>query len=73
MEMLTFWHVSCCMKLLDPAPPAVLCVQYTQPCYNYYVQGGFSPLFAASREGHTDVVDILVKAGADVHQTTAKV
>ena len=32
--------------------------------------GGASPLLVASQEGHTDVVDILIKAGADVHQAT---
>ena len=38
--------------------------------YNIYftVQDGFSPLYVASQEGHTDVVDLLLKAGADVHQ-----
>ena len=32
------------------------------------VQGGFSPLYAASQEGHTEIVDLLVRAGADVNQ-----
>ena len=32
------------------------------------VQDGISPLYAASQFGHTDVVDLLLKAGADVHQ-----
>ena len=32
------------------------------------IQDGLSPLYVASQEGHTDVVDILVKAGADVNQ-----
>ena len=36
-------------------------------------QGGYSPLYAASQEGHTDIVDILLRSGADVHQTTIKV
>ena len=29
---------SCCIELLDPAPRAVLRVQYEQPCNNYYIQ-----------------------------------
>ena len=33
-------------------------------------QDGLSPLYVASQEGHTDVVDILLRSGADVHQTT---
>ena len=45
-----------------------MCCEYF--VFSFTVQGGFSPLFAASQEGHTDVVDILVKAGADVSQTT---
>ena len=36
-------------------------------------QGGYSPLYAASQEGHTDVVDILLRSGEDVHQTIIKV
>ena len=35
---------------------------------SFTVQNGASPLYTASQEGHTDVVDILVKAGADVNQ-----
>ncbi|CAI8051151.1 Ankyrin repeat and KH domain-containing protein CBG24701, partial [Geodia barretti] len=31
-----------------------------------------SPLYVASQEGHSDVVDILLEAGADVHQATTK-
>ena len=41
--------------------------------YHLTVQGSFTPIFVASYEGHTDVVDVLVKAGADVNQAMAKV
>ena len=41
--------------------------------YSLTVQNGASPLYVASQEGHSDVVDILLKAGADVHQATTKV
>ena len=41
--------------------------------YSLTVQDGFSPLCIASEYGHSDVVDILLKAGADVHQATTKV
>ena len=34
----------------------------------YILQNGASPLYVASQNGHTDIVDVLVKAGADVHQ-----
>ena len=33
-------------------------------------QNGISPVYAASRKGHTEVVDLLVQAGADIHLTT---
>ena len=36
-------------------------------------QGGFTPVYAASREGHTGVVDLLVKAGADIHRANIEV
>ena len=32
------------------------------------VQGGVSPLYMASKNGHTEIVDLLVRAGADVNQ-----
>ena len=41
--------------------------------YSLTVQNGASPLYVASQEGHSGVVDILLKAGADVHQATTKV
>ena len=31
---------------------------------------GCSPVYAASQNGHTDVVDLLVSAGADIHLAT---
>ena len=41
--------------------------------YSLTVQNCFSPLYAASQEGHSDVVDFLLEAGADVHQATTEV
>ncbi|CAI8024818.1 Ankyrin repeat domain-containing protein 29, partial [Geodia barretti] len=40
--------------------------------YSLTVQNGFSPLYVASYNGHSDVVEILLEAGADVHQATTK-
>ena len=37
------------------------------------LQNGCSPVFVASHNGHTDVVDLLVQAGADIHLATTKV
>ena len=34
------------------------------------VQDGISPVYAASLNGHTEVVDLLVQAGADIHLAT---
>ena len=38
----------------------------------YCTQNGMSPVFAASGEGHTDVVELLVQAGADIHLATTE-
>ena len=37
------------------------------------VQDGISPVYAASGKGHTEVVDLLVQAGADIHLASTKV
>lgn len=37
------------------------------------MQDGFSPLFAACQKGNTEIVDILIRAGANIHQVTTKV
>ena len=39
----------------------------------FTVQNGCSPLYVASQGGHTDIVDILLRSGADVHQATIEV
>ena len=38
--------------------------------HNYIsvIQTGSTPLYIASQQGHTDVVDTLIKAGASVNQ-----
>ena len=36
-------------------------------------QDGYSPVYVASWKGHTEVVDQLVQAGADIHLATTKV
>jgi ankyrin repeat protein len=35
-------------------------------------KGGFSAVFSASQGGHTDVVDLLIQEGADIHLATTK-
>ena len=40
---------------------------------SFALQRGFSPLHAASQNGHTDVVDLLVKAGAEIDMATTEV
>ena len=34
------------------------------------VQDGLSPVYVASQNGHTEVVDLLVQAGANIHLAT---
>ena len=44
---------------------------HTSPYLNvctFTPQNSVSPLYTASQKGHTDIVDLLLKAGADVHQ-----
>ena len=36
-------------------------------------QNGLSLVYAASQNGHTEVVDLLVQAGADIHLATTEV
>ena len=38
--------------------------------YFISMQDGFSPVYTASQKGHTEVVDLLVQAGADIHLAT---
>ena len=58
-------HVSTTCSNLPPTTSQYLHV-YT--ILSFTVQNGVSPLFMASQNGHTDIVDLLLKAGADVHQ-----
>ena len=36
----------------------------------FVLQGGWSPLYTASRYGHLDVVKTLLEAGANINQAT---
>ena len=36
-------------------------------------QDGFTPVYAASQIGQRDIVDLLIKAGADIHLASVKV
>ena len=56
------WYVVTCSRL-----------EVNPTSYSLTVHEGFSPLFVASQEGYSDVVLILLEAGADVHQATPKV
>ena len=41
--------------------------------FSFTAQGGYSPLYVASQNGHTEVVDVLLNSGADVHQANTTV
>ena len=50
---------------------SVLIVFHTQTIFCCcQTQDGFSSVHAASENGHTEVVDLLVQAGADIHLPT---
>ena len=57
----------------------IRCCLLSHPLKLYYYslltnkQGGFTPLFAASQVGETDIVDLLIKAGADIHLASTEV
>ena len=50
-------------------PPTTSQYLHMYTILSFTVQNGASPLFIASQNGHTDIVDLLLKAGADVHKT----
>ena len=58
-----------CSKVLSILSHLVI----TQDINIYCEQDGFTPVYIASHEGHTAVVDTLLKAGADIHLATTKV
>ena len=39
----------------------------------FSIQDGISPICVASHYGHTDVVDVLLRAGADANQSCTTV
>ena len=53
------------------------CCSFSLPLKLYYYslltnkQGGFTPVYAASQIGQTDIVDLLIKAGANHLASTA--
>ena len=49
---------------------SVLIVFHILTIFCYQTQDGVSPLYVASLKGHTEVVDLLVQAGADIHLAT---
>ena len=50
----------------------VFIILLTQTALLYVIktQNGMTPVHFASDKGHTDVVDVLVQAGADIHLAT---
>ena len=55
------------------------CFLFSLPLKLYYYsiltnkQGGFTPVYAASEMGQTDIVDLLIKAGANIHLASTEV
>ena len=55
------------------------CCSFSLPLKLYYYslltnkQGGFTPVYAASEMGQTDIVDLLIKAGANIHLASTEV
>ena len=53
----------------SPFSAIVVCILLTKVFY----QDGRTPVYIASYNGHTDLVDLLVEAGADIHLAETKV
>ena len=49
---------------------SVLIAFHTLKIFCCQTQNGYSPVYIASGKGHTEVVDLLVQAGADIHLVT---
>ena len=55
------------------------CCIFSHPLQLYYYsllankQGGFTPVYSASQNGQTPIVDLLIKAGADIHLPSTEV
>ena len=59
---------SACSALNFRHIESVLIVFHTQTIFCCcQTQDGVSPVYVASQKGHTEVVDLLVRAGADIH------
>ena len=73
-QRFTVCVVLCMLRLeLQNIEPVVI-VFYTLTIFCCcQTQDGVSPVFAASANGHTEVVDLLVLAGADIHLATTEV
>ena len=57
---------------------SVMRYMYTHPdnhfyCIHFNTQNGANAVFVASLNGHKDVVDLLVQAGADINLATTEV
>ena len=44
-----------------------MCIPYSNLFCCCRTQDGVSPVYAASQNGHTEIVDLLVQAGAEIH------
>ena len=70
-------HCMCCPQcsaLIFRHIESVLIVFHTLAIFCFsQTQNGYSPVYPASQNGHTEVVDLLVKAGADINLATTKV
>ena len=66
-----YWSICTCQVQHNYSnqPPTTSQCLHVYTILSFTVQDGASPLYVASHNGHTDIVDLLLKTGADVHQT----
>ena len=64
---------SACSALNFRHVESVLIVLHTLTTFCCQTQDGVSPVNVASWNGHTEVVDLLIQEGADIHLATTEV
>ena len=62
---------SACSALKFSHIESVLVLFHTLTILFFQTQDGVSPVYVASQNGHTEVVDLLVQEGADINLATA--
>ena len=72
-QRLTVCIVLCMFYLFRHIEPVLILFHIQTIFCCCQTQDGVSPVYVASQKGHTEVVDLLVQAGADIHLAITEV